>query len=318
MARRRNKKTQFLEAAALNTTTYNCWEDYLQELAICRYIWDGLPNSVDPRMLELCLCGEGAAVIFTDEVLGALLVARVAQSGTWDIYDTPIEYTAYACNHYHQELNNLNSVLIFNNYLRTSDFPVAELYAKRLAEIDRTIDVNVIAQKTPVLITGTDQQRLTLENLYMQYSGNYPFIFGNKDAGIDQLGVLSTNAAYVADKLTNLKHQYINEYLTRIGVENSNSDKKERLVADEVASNYGSVEMSRRSGLMTRQRAANIINNMFGLNVSVHFNSQLATLVNAAFMPAQDGLITADIEEREENEQVYNPTKVDNRNTSAG
>lgn len=313
MPRKRNRKTQFIEAAVLNTDTYNYWEDYLWDLAICRYVWDGLPDSIDPRMLELCLCGEGAAVIFTDEVMGTLLVARVAQSGTWDIYDTPIEYTAYASNGYHQELNNLNSVLIFNNYLRTPDFPVATLYARRLTEIDRTVDVNVIAQKTPVLITGTDQQRLTLENLYMQYNGNYPFIFGNKDAGIDQLGVLSTNAGYVGDKLTNLKHQYLNEYLTRIGIENSNSDKKERLVANEVASNYGNVEMSRRSGLMTRQRAANIMNNMFGLNVSVEFNSQLATLVNGAFLPTQlgDGL-NNDIEAREDDEQVYNPTEMDN------
>jgi hypothetical protein len=154
------------------------------------------------------------------------------------------------------------------------------MFAKRLYEIERSIDVNVKAQKTPVLVTASESQRLSMKQLYMQYDGNEPFIFGDKNLDFEGMKAINTTAPFVADKLQVLKHQIWNEALTFCGIENSNQDKKERMVSDEVGGNYGNIEAQRNVMLNARRQACNKINNMFGTNIEVYFRSDLQTMVN--------------------------------------
>ena len=142
-----------------------------------------------------------------------------------------------------------------------------EMFARRLYNIERTIDVNVNAQKTPVLVQATESQRLTMKNLYKEYEGNEPFIFGSKALDVNGLKVLQTGAPYVADKLYELKVQYWNEALTYLGISNINTTKKERMITDEVTRNQGGVVASRYSRLESRRQACKQINNMFGLDI---------------------------------------------------
>lgn len=260
------------ESAALNDKTYLDYYYRLTELAINMFEWKNLPPSVDERFLELTLYSTGMAIFFEDEVL-SYLALTTAIGGNLDVYRIPTIRRAYATNGYNRELNNENSVLIFNNFLRQPSMLAIELYARRLYEIERTIDVNVKAQKTPVLIQGTEQQRLTLKNLYMQYDGNEPFIFGDKNLDLQGVKAISTQAPYVADKLEILKRQIWGEALTYLGIENANTEKRERLITDEVTSNLGSVEAQRYTKLNARRQAAKKINEMFGLNIEVDFRT---------------------------------------------
>lgn len=261
------------ESSALNDKTYLDYYYRLTELAINMFEWKNLPPSVDERFLELTLYSTGMAIFFEDEVLSYLALTTTI-GGNLDVYRIPTIRRAYATNGYNRELNNENSVLIFNNFLRQPSMLAIELYARRLYEIERTIDVNVKAQKTPVLIQGTEQQRLTLKNLYMQYDGNEPFIFGDKNLDLQGVKAISTQAPYVADKLEILKRQIWGEALTYLGIENANTEKRERLITDEVTSNLGSVEAQRYTKLNARRQAANRINEMFGLNIEVDFRAQ--------------------------------------------
>jgi hypothetical protein len=265
------------ESALLNNRTYLQYYYRLLELAINMYEWKNLPPSVDERFLELTLFSDGMAVFFRDEVLGELCLQCMI-GGQLDVYRIPIERTAYATNGYQARLDETNSVIIFNNYTHTNSMLDVEMYARRLYEIERTIDVNVKAQKTPLIIRATENQRLTIKNLYMQYDGNEPFIFGDKNLDMDGIKVLKTDAPYVADKLNILKRQIWNEALTYLGIENSNTEKKERLVSDEVTTNLGGVEAQRFCRLNARRQAAKKINEMFGLNISVDFRQETQTV----------------------------------------
>lgn len=265
------------ESALLNNRTYLQYYYRLLELAINMYEWKNLPPSVDERFLELTLFSDGMAVFFRDEVLGELCLQCMI-GGQLDVYRIPIERTAYATNGYQARLDETNSVIIFNNYAHTNSMLDIEMYARRLYEIERTIDVNVKAQKTPLIIRATENQRLTIKNLYMQYDGNEPFIFGDKNLDMDGIKVLKTDAPYVADKLNILKRQIWNEALTYLGIENSNTEKKERLVSDEVTTNLGGVEAQRFCRLNARRQAAKKINEMFGLNISVDFRQETQTV----------------------------------------
>jgi hypothetical protein len=267
------------QSAELNNKTYSDYYNRLMELALNVFEWENLPPSVDERFIELTLYEIGYCLYFNDEIIGNLALTCTI-GGQLDVYRIPLLRRAYAVNGYNKMCSAKDSVLIFNNYLHTPTQSTIELFARRLYEIERAIDINVKAQKTPTLILSSEQQRLTMKNLYMQYDGNEPFIFGDKNLDIDSIKSLKTDAPFVADKLEILKHQVWNEALTFCGIENSNMDKKERLVSDEVGSNYGNIEAQRNVMLNARKQAAKKINSMFGTKIDVHFRSNLVTMVN--------------------------------------
>ena len=263
---RKNKDTLFCESAYVNNRTYLQNYNRLTELAISMFEWQNLPETIDQRFLEMCLFSDGMCVFFQDEVLGYLSL-QCMTGGKLNVYRIPMERRAYATNGYQRDLDETNSVIIFNNYLHTNSMLDIEMFSKRLYNLDRAIDVNANAQKTPVLIQCDESQRLTMKNLYKQYEGNEPFIFGSKGLDVNGLKVLQTGAPYVADKLYELKTQIWNEALTYLGISNINVVKKERMITDEVTRNQGGTVASRYSRLESRRQACKQINEMFGLNV---------------------------------------------------
>lgn len=270
------KNGQFWESLYNNEISYHNYIERLTELSISMFEWQGLPKTIDKRFLELCLFMDGMCVFFYDEILGYLSL-QVMIGGQLDVYRIPIERRAYATNGYFRELDNTDSVIIFNNLVHTNSVPAVFETAKRLYEFDRTIDVNVKAQKTPVLLSCEESQRLTMKNLYMQYDGNEPFIFGDKNLNPNVLKAIKTDAPFIADKVYQLKTQYWNEMLTYLGIANVNTQKKERLITDEVLRNLGGTLASRESRLKARKQACEQINEMFGLNVSCEFAENFKT-----------------------------------------
>lgn len=283
-------KKQRWASAELNNKTYIDYYDRLMELALNVFEWENLPPTVDERFLELTLYEMGYCLYFDDPIIGNLALTCTI-GGKLDVYRIPILRRAYAVNGYNKMCSAKDSVLIFNNYLHTPTLLTIELFARRLYEIERAIDVNVKGQKTPKAILSSEQQRLTMKNLFMQYDGNEPFIFGDKNLDIDGIKSLDIGSPFVADKLQILKHQIWNEALTFCGIENSNQDKKERLVSDEVGSNYGNVEAQRNVMLNARRQAVKKINSMFGTDINVKFRSNLATMVNTENVPKETEVI---------------------------
>lgn len=267
----RRKHDIFDESMILNNFTYRQYLNRLTELAISMFEWKNLPKTVDARYLELHLFETGCMVYFKDEVIGDLCLDCIV-NGRLDVYGNPLLRRAYSgYNNYQKLLKYNNSVIIWNNYLHSNSILDVEMFARRLYNIDRIIDINANAQKTPVLVLGDEKQRLTLLNLYKEYDGNAPFIFGDKNLDINALKALSTNAPYVCDKLYQLKTQIWNEALTYLGISNINIQKKERLITDEVTRNQGGTIASRYSRLETRRQAVEKINEMFGTNIEVNY-----------------------------------------------
>lgn len=271
------KDRQFWESAAMNNGTYKQYYNRLVELAISMFEWKNLPDSVDARFLELCLFVDGQAIFFYDEELGYLTLQN-AMNGGFNVYRIPVNRRAYAVNGYNRELNEKNSVIIFNNYLHTNSKMDAVMFAKRLYNLDRAIDVNANAMKTPIIIKCDETQRLTMLNLYKQYDGNEPYIFGDKSINTNAVQVLKTDAPYVADKLYQLKTQIWNEALTYLGISNINVQKKERLITDEVTRNQGGTIASRYSRLNARRDACKQINDMFGLDIWCDYREDYQTI----------------------------------------
>ena len=300
MSRRsRNVLSEFEDSMLLNNHTYLQYLQRLTELSISMFEWKNLPPTVDARYLELHLFENGCMVYFNDDVIGDLCLDCIV-SGRLDIYGYPLLRRAYSSyNNYQKLLKSDNSVIIYNNMLRTNSVLDVKMFARRLYNLDRIIDVNANAQKTPVMVRASEKQRLTMMNLYKEYDGNAPFIFGDKNLDMNSLTVLKTDTPYVADKIYQLKTQVWNEALTYLGISNINITKKERLITDEVSRNQGGTIASRYSRLQSRRDAVKIINEMFGKNIEVNYREDFQML-NEEQAPMNDG--TLDSKGGEKNE----------------
>lgn len=278
MSNRKREKTLFGESAITNNLTYMQYLNRLTELSVSMFEWKNLPPTVDARYLELHLFETGCMVYFDDDVIGNLCLDCLP-SGRLDVYGNPVLRRAYSgYNNYQKLLKESNSVIIWNNYLHTNSILDVQMFARRLYNLDRIIDVNANAQKTPILIQGTEQQRLTLKNLYKEFDGNSPFIFGDKNLDLNSLKCLQTGAPYVSDKLYNLKQMYWNEALTYLGINNTGAQKRERMLTIESSQAQGGTISSRYSRLQSRREAVEKINAMFGTNIEVNYREDFITI----------------------------------------
>lgn len=288
---------KWLAADAFNKLTYNFYYDRLLEMSLARYEWLNLPDSVDARFLELTLFKNGRALFFEDDVLG-MLALPVIINGPFNVYKIPIRRRAFTpgvssvnetdkstAATYQAERTNKDSVICYNNMLHSPSLNMCRMFARRLADIDRTIDVNISAQKTPVLIESDSNTLLSLKNAYKQYEGNFPVIFGKKGIA-DNVKVLMTGAPLVAPALQQLKQTIWNDAMEALGIANHGADKKERVNILEIQANQGGTIASRYSGLIAREQACDAVNRMFGTSISVRYREEVTP---ESFMGEPDG-----------------------------
>lgn len=271
---------RFFQTIFNNLWAYRTNYDKLKEITITLYKWLNLPEEIDERFLELALFEMGEVLFFYDEIAEQYVVAKSANTGKWDKYNIPMYRKAYASNGYKYDATNTDSVIIYNNVLRTSSEDETIYFAEKLGFYDQVININVNAQKTPLFIKCAENERLTLKNLFMKYEGNEPIIFGDKNISTNPIEVLNTQAPFVADKIYDMKVKYWNEFLTYKGVSNVNINKKERLTTDEVNRQLGGSIAARGSGLLMRKQACEKINKMFNLDIDVVFNEDYTMRVN--------------------------------------
>ncbi len=261
-----------------NINSYVKYRNQLMELGMSMIAWnfDKIPENqrtfLNDRQIEYHEYYKGATVFFKDEELDEFLCLPVMLSGPYDLDDMPKRRMAYSKNtNYKKELDETNSVVIYNNYLRIPSCYTVDHYASMLSDLEESIAVNCKAQKTPIAILCNENERLSMQNLYEQFDGNYPFIFGQKELNVKDIKSINTGAPFVADKLYQIKMQIWNEALTYLGISNISYQKKERLVSDEVIRNMGGTIASRYTRLEIRREACEKIKKIFNVEVGVDY-----------------------------------------------
>lgn len=293
----RNKKTkannrEFIDTAYVNDQTYYDYLYRLKKIATSMFEWVNLPSSMNSRYIEETLYYLGTAALLWDDNYG-FINTKCASAGEINIYGLPTKVNCYSYGYQDMRMlytglnktkDNKECIMVMNTWDRTPTCSTLELFALRLYEAERTCDVNIKAQKTPVMLVVNDTQRLTMKNLYSQYDGNEPFIFGDKDSlSADTLKAIKTDAPYIADKLMEYKKEIWNEALTFLGINNLSLEKKERLITDEASSNNEVINMNLQSYLVPRKEACKLFNEKFGLTgdkaIDVRVRSDLFNLI---------------------------------------
>lgn len=263
---------EFDVTADINNSTYTDYYKRLQLLALSMFKWENLPETMNARFLEECLYYWGQAAFCYDDKLG-LINLKCTPSSYLNIYNESDQYRCYSNGYDEMYKLNENMVFVRNNYLRVpTDFTI-QLFAYRLYECERTMDVNVKAQKTPVIILCDDEERLSMQNIYQKYDGNIPVIYGSKNIDLKDFTVLKTDSPFITDKLIDYKKNVWNEALAFLGINNVAHEKRERLIKDEVNANNEQIELSAQTMLSTRQEACEKFNKMFDKNISVRLRT---------------------------------------------
>lgn len=253
----------------LNDMTFSDYFFRLSLLSRAVFKWENLPPHMDEKWIEKFLFLDGRCMFFNDKKLG-LMVSRCAESNVINMYEEPTELTPYGVGYMGESLKvGSECILIRNNDdMIPTSFPI-KLFAYRLTETTRSIDINIHAQRTPTLLTGSEQQKKTLKAIYNQWSGFEPVIFGDKALDNQEIRALKTDAPIVFPQLQTQKQCIWNECLTFLGINNANTEKKERMITNEVDANNVHIDMSASCLLKAREKACDDINKLFGTNISV-------------------------------------------------
>ena len=305
MGKNKGNNKKFFNSLYMNNTTYLDYLNRFRRIALARFEWVNLPTSMNARWLEMCLFDYGKASLLKDEELG-FINTKCSNNNVINIYGLPSDLHCFSFEYQKWRklycgLNEVNgndpykeAILVMNDYDMTPTLSMMDLFAYRLYECDRTCDVNVKAQKHPVMVICDENQRLTMENLYSQYDGNEPFIFGDKNQ-LDEknLRAINTNAPIVLKQIDEHKKEIWNEALTYLGINNINVEKKERAVVDEINSNNELVNLNLDVYLKPRQEACRQFNELFGLTgtdkeISVRVNSDLANVIKKELSSVKD------------------------------
>jgi hypothetical protein len=227
---------------------------------------------MDERWIEKYLFTSGKCIFYKDPVMG-YMVAGLAQQGGVNCYGDPTSVCPVAENYVYSGeklVNGENCYVIRNNDLMLPNFPIIRHYAYKLCNIDRAIDTNVEAVKTPIIVRCSEKQKLSLKNAINQRKDNEPVIWSSDLSDINEMvDTLTTNAPIVFPQLQTQKHMILNEVFTDLGINNANMDKRERMVANEVEANNEQVKACEDVMLKARQQACKEINRIFGTNISV-------------------------------------------------
>lgn len=274
-------------------------------LALDLYKWNGLPETCDERILERFLLLNGQAMIA--KVDNGFLTLASAGGSDINVYGYPTVGFGYGLNGFNRRFNlfvpgaenyselrkspagnlpgsdSVDAVICYDNSAAYPYVAYIMADAKRLADLVRSTDVAVKTLKSPILIGVSESEQTSLKQLMEDYEDNVFTILTARGFSLDSIKVWPT--AGNPQTIEAIWQQYLNIWsrlLATFGLDsNANSDKKERLLVDEVNANNQYIASSLYKRLEWRKKFCEQVNGQFGLNISVEINPEVMQYARA-------------------------------------
>ena len=259
----------------------------LSLVAMSVFEWHGLPSSIDDVFLERELLRQGSLVFFKDDNMqlptsdekGTYLILPYMKSYKVDIYGDPALRVAYGEDYmrYRKNLTEYDSIILYDNILKTSFNDIIYDFAVHLRDIKNAIDNNIRQIKTPFIIATKEEHRESVEQLFKDIEDDKPyFLIKEKfaDSIKDIFDFKNVSVELVANELQDYYDAVWNEFMVFAGVGTNASPKRERLVASEVESVNEQSEAFANARLRTRERFCELVNERYDLNISVSFSGK--------------------------------------------
>ena len=269
-------RKQLINSQLSNFKTYQMYLRQLLTLAENVFEFENMPTFIDTAYLNKNLLRNGSIAFFKDEVMG-LLALPYENIGTLDVYGRPNKIKVMSQNTYTRTLSRDEYVIMYDNNGRYPLFLDITQYAERIALDTRTIDINILQQRTPRFWKTSSDKEKSIKDIINNVDGLENTVLTYEDINLDDIQLVLEPAPYVADKIDIQKEKIWNEFLRLIGIANMNFQKKERNIKDEVFASQGGTVASRYSRFEPRKKAIEEINEKFRTNIKVKYYDGIPT-----------------------------------------
>ena len=253
----------YWQSPSFTNRMYNMYRNQILSLALTRFEWHGLPPTCNARFLEWTLLTQGQATIsFPKDQEGIFYSTQVTWQGAPNIYDNPPRWISIGNNGWRFEASPLTGVVVWDNLLRMPILDAIDLMARELTDLSRTEQINRLHQKTPYLITGPQDKKIDLTNLWKQISGGEPAVIGTDGLSQIEVKAISTEVPYLASEIDAAIQNTWTRIYQLLGIE-AMPFKQERQIEDEVISQQAPSSMQALGFLAARREAAEVLNTRF-------------------------------------------------------
>lgn len=267
-ARRERERERAYEQAITGRTLYTpstpqdvyeykwLWE--IQALMMGRRRWSGMPQGLDVRWLEHLLTVYGAAVICDDG--HGFAAYGMSNVGGWDHQaDYPKVMAQGADGETVMDLTPANSVIIWDNLMRTTLTAFTREWARDLAALDLEIARNVKLQNAFFILAADKEQEEDAKKIMSNIGLGDPGMLTLKGAVSGDKAIeprtLQTGVAPIMDKLYDARNAKLNEIYLFLGIDYNPVDKKERVTTPEATSTDERLSHQRRVFMVEAEKA---------------------------------------------------------------
>lgn len=275
-------KKKAVNSQLYNYKTYLNYRDRMLSLAMNVFQFKNLNPFIDMALVNKTLVMNGSIAFFKDDVTDELLAMPYTSLGSLDYYGRPtrIEPIPYF-GFYKRVLNRNEFVIMYDNNSHIPIYPELTQSAERMALIKRGIDINISQQMTNRFWKTSEENQRTLKAILEQVDSNVETIVTYDGLDLDETQQVLNPAPFVADKLNDCRKEEWSEFLEVIGISETQINKKERIIKDEIMFSMGGTIASRFNRYESRRKAVEEINKKFGTNIEVGFYDGLpSTLLN--------------------------------------
>ena len=253
----------YWQSPSFTNRMYTMYRNQILSLALTRFEWHNLPPTCNPRFLEWTLLTQGQATIaFPKSQPGVFYSTQVAWNSAPNLYDNPSAWESIGNNGWRFSAGPTQGVVVWDNLLRAPILDAIDLMARELTDLSRTEQINRLHQKTPYLITGPQDKKIDLTNLWKQIAGGEPAVIGTDGLSQIEVKAISTEVPYLASEIDAALQNCWTRIYQLLGID-SMPFKQERQIEDEVISQQAPSSMQALGFLAARREAAEVLNTRF-------------------------------------------------------
>lgn len=253
----------YWQSPSYTNRVYTMYRNQILSLALTRFEWHGLPPTCNARFLEWTLLTQGQATIaFPKSQPGIFYSTQVAWQSPPNLYDNPGHWESIGNNGWRFEASPASGVVVWDNLLRAPILDAIDLMARELTDLTRTEQINRLHQKTPYLLTGPQDKKIDLTNLWKQIAGGEPAVIGTDGLSQIEVKAISTEVPFIAKDLDAAIQNCWTRIYQMLGID-AMPFKAERQIEDEVVSQQAPSSMQALGFLAARREAAEVLNTRF-------------------------------------------------------
>ena len=263
-----------------NTGLFFYYGNYFFKKILSVFDFKGLPELWAENYFKAILFGKGYISIFDDPNFG-VICQDCTLSDNYSLFRQPTR--AIIANPFFRKSFQLKIgktcelLKVQPDYRSVLD--IVAMYADMMAVSSETMAVNLLNSRMSYVFFAKDRTMAeSFKKMYDQLASGQPFTIIDKDLQQSEDGSKNWDAimqnvgqSYIVTAVLNDMKTIEDQFNTRIGIPNANTQKRERLISSEVESNDVDTQALVNVWLDTMRKDLDIINKRYGLNITVEY-----------------------------------------------